>query len=128
VIRENQLLLNILKVRVIVNGTHIYALSRERPVVIPLAQNYSELVASDGYHFTKPLEVAFHHMHTYHFKIVCAIDDNQIATGALMLVLFYMVGLISGVLLLKILSFLPILYFLYIYYINRKEFIQIRPA
>jgi hypothetical protein len=30
--------------------------------------------------------------------------------------------------LLQLLSLLPVGYFLFIYYINRKEFIQIRPA
>lgn len=122
------MLLNLLSVRVIVNGTHIYALSREQPAVIVLPKNHSRIVVSDGYHFTKPVEVGFHHMHTHHFKVACAIDDNILAAGALLLVLFYMVGLVSDIFILKVLSFLPILYFLYLYYINRKEFIKIKPA
>jgi hypothetical protein len=120
------MLLNLLSVRVIVNGTHIYALSREQPAVIMLPKNHSRIVVSDGYHFTKPVEVGFHHMHTHHFKVACAIDDNILAAGALLLVLFYMVGLVSDIFILKVLSFLPILYFLYLYYINRKEFIKIK--
>ncbi|HEY0067108.1 MAG TPA: hypothetical protein VGB46_07095 [Flavisolibacter sp.] len=122
------MLLNLLSVRVIVNGTHIYALSREHPAVIVLPKNHSRIVVSDGYHFTKPVEVGFHHMHTHHFRVACAIDDNILAAGALLLVLFYMVGLISDIFILKVLSFLPILYFLYLYYINRKEFIKIKPV
>jgi hypothetical protein len=122
------MLLNFLKVRVIVNGTHIYSLTKEKPVVIALPKNHSNIVASDGFHFTPPVDLSYHQMHTYYLKVVCAIDDNQLAAGSTVLVLFYMVGLLSDVLLLKVLSFLPILYFLYIYYINRKQFIQIRPA
>jgi hypothetical protein len=122
------MLLNLLSVRVIVNGTHIYALSREQPAIIVLPRNHSRIVVSDGYHFTKPVEVGFHHMHTHHFKVACAIDDNILAAGALLLVLFYMVGLVSDIFILKVLSFLPILYFLYLYYINRKEFIKIKPV
>jgi hypothetical protein len=128
VTRKSQMLLNFLQVRVIVNGTHIYSLAKEKPVVISLPKNHSNIVASDGYHFTQPMDLAFHQMHTLYFKVVCAIDDNQLAAGSTVLVLFYMVGLISDVLILRIFSFLPILYFLYVYYINRKRFIQILPA
>lgn len=120
------MLLNLLSVRVIVNGTHIYALSREQPAVIILPRNHSRIVVSDGYHFTQPLEVGFYGEHTHHYKVACAIDDNILAAGALLLVLFYMVGLISGIFILKALSFLPILYFLYLYYINRKQFIRVK--
>jgi hypothetical protein len=35
-------------------------------------------------------------------------------------------GATSGMILLQILSVSPIIYFLFLYYINRKEFIQIR--
>lgn len=122
------MLLNLLSVRVIVNGTHIYALSREQPAVIVLPGNHSRIVVSDGYHFTEPVEVGFYQKHTHHYKVFCAIGDNILAAGALLLVLFYMAGLTSGIFLLKALSFSPILYFLYLYYINRKEFIKIREA
>ncbi|MBA2499350.1 MAG: hypothetical protein H0V30_06450 [Chitinophagaceae bacterium] len=88
--------------------------------------NNPKIVATDGYHITQPLELVFHHIHRYHFKIVCVIGDSQLAAGIVMMSLLFFVGLISGYLVVKMLSFLPIFYFLFLYYINRKEFIQIR--
>jgi len=115
-------------VRVIVDGKLIYYLDAEKPVVIPVAGKRSKMVVSDGYHVTRPMEVVFYPKDTYHFSVVCMVDDNKLAAGAVVLVLFYLVGLTSDVLILKIASFLPLLYFLYFYYVNRKEFIQILPT
>jgi hypothetical protein len=120
------LLLNFFNVRVVVNGNEIYQLEKDRSVVIPLETNKPRLVVTDGYHYTQSLEVACNRITTYYLKVVCAIDDNLIAVGLLLLGLFYIVGLVSGILLLQALSFLPIIYFLYYYYINRKEFIKVK--
>ena len=85
-------------------------------------------MASDGYHVTKPVEVVFYPKHTYYYRVVCLVDDNKLAAGAVVLVLFYLVGLTSDILVLKIASFLPLVYFLYFYYVNRRQFIQIQPV
>jgi hypothetical protein len=113
-------------VRVVVNGNAIYQLEKERSIVIPLESNRPQLVVTDGFHYTQSLEVACNRITTYYLKVVCAIDDNLIAVGLLLLGLFYIVGLVSGILLLQCLSFLPIIYFLYYYYVNRKEFIKVK--
>jgi len=42
------------------------------------------------------------------------------------LVLFYLMGFVTGIFFLKLVSLFPVLYFLFLYYINRKEFIQIQ--
>lgn len=96
-----------------------------KPIAIPTNKN-SKIVITDGYHFTEPLEVIFHHIHTYYFKVVCAIDDFQLWAGFSLLAITYLVGFFSGIFILKLISFFPILYFLFLYYINRKEFIQLR--
>lgn len=119
-------MLNFFKVRVVVNGNQIYQLDKEQSVVIPLEDSRPKLVVTDGFHYTHSLEVACHRITTYYLKIVCAIDDNLIAAGLVLWGLFYVVGLVSGILLLQALSFLPILYFLYYYYINREEFIKVK--
>lgn len=91
-----------------------------------MEKNHPSIVVTDGFHFTKPLELVYHHLHTYYFKIVCAIDDTQLIAGFGLLALFYLMGFVTGFLVLKLLSLFPIIYFLFLYYINRKEFIQIQ--
>ena len=124
--RKKQILLSFLNIRVIINGTEIYPVKQGQRVIIPLESNNPKVVVTDGYHFTKPLELVYHHLHTYYFKIVCAIDDTQLLAGSCVLVLFYLMGFVTGIFVLKLLSLFPVLYFLFLYYINRKEFIQIQ--
>jgi hypothetical protein len=124
--RKKQILLSFLNIRVIINGNEIYPVKQGQRVVISVDSNHPKVVVTDGYHFTKPLELVYHHLHTYYFKIVCAIDDTQLLAGCCVLVLFYLMGFVTGIFVLKFLSLFPILYFLFLYYINRKEFIQIQ--
>ena len=124
--RKSQFLINFLNIRVIVNGQDIYTLPPDKPVVISLSENKAKLVATDGYHITKPLELSYHLPHTYYLKVICAIDNNLLITGVVLLIIFSLVGLISNVAFLQVLSFVPVLYFLFLYYINRREFIKIQ--
>jgi hypothetical protein len=126
VTRKKQILLSFLNIRIIVNGSQIYPVRHGQRVVISVEKNNPKVVVTDGYHFTKPLELVYHHLHTYYFKIVCAIDDTQLVAGFSILIVFYLLGFFTGFFALKLLSLFPILYFLFLYYINRKEFIQIQ--
>ncbi|HEU0063468.1 MAG TPA: hypothetical protein VFQ58_00490 [Flavisolibacter sp.] len=97
-------------------------------MVIDIPSNPSRVVVTDGYHITKPLDLIYSYTHTYYFKVVCAIEDDQLIVGFIIIVLLFAMGATSGIFFLQILSLLPLFYFLFLYYINRKEFIQIRPA
>ncbi len=124
--RKKQLLLGILNVRVIVNNKEIYPLTNEKPVVIEIKANYPKIVVTDGFHFTRPIELTYTGPSYYHFKVECSIDDFQLLGNLFVLALFYLTGFMTGNFVLKILSFLPIVYLLLSYYIGRESFIQIR--
>ena len=124
--RRNNALLSFLKIRAIINGKEIYPLPNSKPVVIPVESNNPKVVITDGYHFTKPVELVYHHVHTYYFKVVCAIDDFQMMAGIALLSTCYLIGFFSGLLIMKLISFFPVLYFLFLYYIDKNEFIQLR--
>jgi hypothetical protein len=113
---------------VVVNGHYIYSLVKNRPIVIDMPTNPSRVVVTDGFHITKPLELTYSPKRTHFFKIVCVIEDEQLIVGLIMIALLYAMGSTSGMILLQLLSMAPVIYFLFLYYINRKEFIQIRPA
>lgn len=122
------MLLRFLKIRVIVDGMVIYPLERGKPITVALKAARPRIVITDGYHYTKPQELALQHIYIYYFKVVCAIEDEQLIVGIILLLLFYTAGLTSDSLLLKIMSFLPLFYFLYVYYKNRNTFLQLKPA
>jgi len=122
------LLLSLLPLRVIVNNKDIYTLENDKPVVIPVENNYPRIVATDGFHYTKPLKLTYKEPSYYRFKITCAIDDAQLLGGGFLLALFYLLGFWTGLFLLKLLSFLPLLWLLLTYYFNRKKFLRIVPV
>jgi hypothetical protein len=80
-------LLNFLRVRAIVNGTEITPVGKT-PVMITVMRNNPKIVITDGYHITKPVELIYHHLDTYYFKVVCVIDNLQLLAGAFCLLFF----------------------------------------
>jgi hypothetical protein len=95
-------------------------------VIIPIENNNPKIVVTDGYHITKPLELVFHHIHTYYFKVVCVIGDFQLGAGLALMAICGTIGIYTGFFFMKVFAFFPIFYFLFLYYINRKQFLQIR--
>ena len=95
-------------------------------MVIEAEGEHPEIVVTDGYHFTKPVELSYNGPGYYHFKVVCAIDDMQLAGNIFILALFYLLGFLTNVFILKLISFLPVLYLLFAYYIDRKSFLRIQ--
>ena len=121
-------MLSFLKLRVVVNNRDIYPLPGTEPVVIPVEKDCPRIVITDGFHFTKPVELVFKEPAYFNFNVVCAIDDLQLLTAFLFLVLLYLLGFLTGIFIVKALSFLPIIWLLFRYYLNRKEFIRIKQA
>ena len=126
--RKNQVLLSFLKLRAIINGKEIYPLLNTKPVIIRVQENNPRLVITDGYHITKPLKLVYKDIHIYCFQVVCAISDRQLLGGFIVLAGLYLSGFYTGELVLKVFSFLPLIYLLLFYYLNRKEFIRLVPV
>ena len=127
-LQKNQLLLRLLRLRVVVNGHYIYALVRNKPVIIDMPTNPTKLVVTDGFHITNPLNVTYSRDHTRYFTIACAIEDAQLIIGFIMTLVLYAMGYTSGIIFLQVLSTVPVIYFLFLYYIKRREFIRIQPV
>jgi hypothetical protein len=120
-------LLSFLKLRAIVNGKEIYPLLNTKPIVIPVQENNPRIVITDGYHITTPLKLIYKEIHAYCFNVECAITDRQLFAGFLVLAGLYLTGLYTGLLIFKIFSFVPLVYLVMFYYLNRKEFIRLVP-
>ena len=91
-------------------------------------ENNPRIVITDGYHITKPLKLVYKDLPTYCFQVACAISDRQLLAGFIVLAVFYLSGLQTGLLVLKVFSFIPVIYLLFFYYLNRKEFIRLVPV
>ena len=122
------MLLSFLNIRVIVNDKEIYPLVNNKPVIIETKDDSTLITVTDGFHFTKDIKLDFRRPSFYRLNVVCAIDDLQLLTGFFLLAILYLLGFYTNLLPLKLLSFLPLIYFLCLYYFNRKEFIRVRPV
>lgn len=125
--RQNDVLLSFLNLRAIVNGKEIFPLANSSPVVIPVWENHPRLVITDAYHITRPLKLVYKDIPVYGFKIKCAVSDQELAMGFGLLVLMYLGGFFTGILILKVFSFIPLFYLLIFYYLNRKDFLKVVP-
>lgn len=105
----------------------IYTLRKNSPVLITIPTSPSRIVVTDGFHITQPMVLKYSQQISY-FNIVCAVDNDVLIGGLIFMLMFFAMGATSGVLVLQLFSMLPIMYILFLYYIRRKEFIQIRPA
>ncbi|TMI61553.1 MAG: hypothetical protein E6H07_18705 [Bacteroidetes bacterium] len=112
--------------QVIVDSKEIYPLYNDQPVIIEVQDNHTKIVVSDGFHFTKPIELNYTQPSFYYFKVVSPVNDLQLLGGAFIMIFFYLLGFITGLLLIKLVSFIPIFLLLAIYYFNRKSFIQLK--
>ncbi len=99
-----------------------------KPVVIPVLENNPRIVITDGYHITKPLKLVYNDLHTYCFKVVCAVNDKQLYIGLGLLAVLYLSGFLTGLLVLKVFSFFPLIYLLMFYYLNRRDFFRLVPV
>ncbi len=85
-------------------------------------------MVTDGFHITKPVLITFAQKRTYYLKIVCAVENDQLVVGFVIMLLLFAMGSTSGILFLQLLGLLPIGYVLFFYYIKRKDFIRIKPV
>ena len=93
-----------------------------------MGANNPRIVITDGYHITTPLKLVYKELPVYCFKVACAISDQQLLIGFLLLAGLYLSGFYTGLLVLKVFSFIPLIYLLTFYYLNRKEFIRLIPV
>ena len=110
------------------NGHTIYPLVRNKPVVIDMPTNPTKLVVTDGFHITSTMNVTYEKDYASYFTIVCIIEDAQLIIGFIITVVLYFMSYTSGIIFLRLLSVMPVLYFLFLYYIKRKDFIRIQPV
>jgi hypothetical protein len=113
-------------VQIVVDNKDIYPLLNDQPVIIEVHDNKTKIVISDGFHFTKSIELNYSQPGFYHFRIVSPVNDLQLLGGAFVMIFFYLMGFLTGLLFIKLISFIPILLLICIYYLNRRSFIQLR--
>jgi hypothetical protein len=114
------------RIRIILDGKDIYPVDNNQKVVIHVDHNNPIVVVTDGYHISRPLELVYHHLNTYYFRVECGMDDGQLVSGLTLTTVFFLAGFFTHWLTFALLSLAPILYILFLYYIRRKDFLSLR--
>lgn len=127
IVKKPQLLLRVSKIRIILDGKDIYPVETDIKLVIDVDHNNPVLVVTDGFHISRPLELVYNHLSTYYFRIECGMDDGQVIAGLTLTLFFFILGLVTRWWIFGALSFGPVLYILFLYYIKRKDFLSLRP-
>jgi hypothetical protein len=113
---------------VVINGKKIYPLINTKPVVISIETNNPKIVVTDGFHITKPVKLVYRETDVYCFKVTCVISDWQLYAGLAVLSIAYLAGMFTGILFLKLFCFLPLVYLLGFYYLNKEQFLRLEPV
>jgi hypothetical protein len=124
ILRHRHLMLRVLDLRVVVNGTNIFECRERQPLVIEGTEPGTTLLVTNGFHYSRELVVP-HKPGTHFFEVESFIDDLQLITGLLMVALFFATYILTGVRLFLFLANAPVLVFLFFFYIKRNSFIQV---
>lgn len=118
--------MSFLNVKVIVNNKQIYPLLNDKPVLIEVEDNRTKIVVSDGFHFTRPIELSFSQPSFYYFKVESPVNDLQLLGGIFLTVFLFWLGLRTNFLIIQLMSFIPVSILLVLYYLKRKSFIVVK--
>src|SRR6185295_13787149 len=102
-------MLRFLKLRAVIDDKDIYPLPNRKRIIIPVEKSNFNIVITDGFHITKPLQLNYDQPGYFNFEVTCIIDDLALLGGAFLLIVFYLLGLFTGFFILRLLSFLPVI-------------------
>ena len=106
------------------NDHDIYEFREKRPVIIPGNGNAMKLVVTNGFHSSRVVTIK--HRPGFHFyEVESFIDNIQLLTGLVMVFLFFGIFIFTGSFLFMLFANAPIFIVLFIFYIRRKDFIQV---
>ena len=123
-LRHRHFLLKFLKLRAIVNGTVIYEIKEKEPVTIHCSEPVTSIMLTNGFHHSREIKIA-QKPGNHFYEIESRIDDVQLLSGLMLMVLFFVIYIVSGVRLFMLFANVPLLLMLWHFYIKRKDFIQI---
>ncbi|MES1226717.1 MAG: hypothetical protein ABUT20_65185 [Bacteroidota bacterium] len=106
----------------IVDGKDIYELKKGMPLVIEVFAETCSIILTDGFHHSNSLIINFNNSAVRRFKISSILDNQRIIFITAITIFFFILAFLNELFWLKIVSFLPLLLFLHLYYIKRNSF------
>lgn len=127
IVRKKRLLLRLLPLRMVVNGSDIYSLREKQPLIISTRHCPAQLVVSNGFHFSPPVQLDTLQQDKYALEVDCQIDDIRILSTVFVTILLFGFYWITGMRGMQVAANIPLLYLLWLFYFRRKQMLVIRP-
>ena len=115
-------------VRLIVNEDQIIELPRNKPMLVRVQENHPSVVLTDGFHFTAPKSFNFEGPGYFNLDVSNRLSDENLIKGAVVAAFMYTMSLASGMLGFFILSIIPFLRGIWIFYFDKKKFLRLIPV
>lgn len=128
VVRKKHLVLRLLPLRAVVNGTDIYPLREKEPVIITSGRHPTTLMVSNGFHYSPTVQLDTYANDKLALEVDCEIDNFRIGSAVFITFMLFAFYLVTGMRGLQIAANIPLLYLLWYFYFNRKKMIVIRPV
>lgn len=117
-----------LKLRAVIDGSHIVELVYGQPAVIECKLKSTTVVITNGFHYSRTLELNTEPAAVYIYQVDCQIDNIRMFTGIFISLMLFSIYILIGLAGFMIAANLPILYMLYVFYGGRKDFIILNPV
>jgi hypothetical protein len=127
IIRQRHWLLRLMGMRAVVNNHHLYELAEAAPVAIPFADAAVTLMVTNGFHASEPLQLTFEPGSTYFFQVNALVNNTGLAFILLASLAFFALYVLNGSGLLLIAANLPILALVWIFFLQPKRAILLKP-
>lgn len=93
-------------------------------MIINCTEPVTGIVITNGFHTSREIKVV-QKPGNHFYEIESRIDDVQLLAGILLMVLFFIIYIVSGVRVFMLFANVPLLLMLWHFYFKRKDFIQI---
>lgn len=96
-------------------------------MIIPCTSSTLSMVMSNGFHFSRNVEIRYEPNATFLYQVESAIDNYRLITAICVAIFLFVMYVITDMRALMIIANIPVLYILYVFYFQRKNFIQVTP-
>ncbi len=120
-------MLRLLSLRAVVNRSILYELKEGEPVMIPVIDEETVLVVTNGFHSSEKLQLKFEPASTYFFQVNAVVNNAGIALALGISLLLFVLYAFNGSSILLIAANMPVLVLIWLFFLQPSRAIVLKP-
>jgi hypothetical protein len=120
-------MLRLLSLRAVVNRSTLYELKEGEPVMIPVTDDETVLVVTNGFHSSEKLQLKFEPASTYFFQVNAVVNNAGIAVALGISLLLFVLYAFNGSSFLLVAANLPVLALVWLFFLQPSRAIVLKP-